>query len=87
DGRVAGDGIPKQYRPIGGKPLLAHASAVFAGHPAITTVRVVIDPADAALYAESIAAAPALGPPVPGGATRQASVLAGLAALAQDPPD
>ncbi|WP_204310765.1 IspD/TarI family cytidylyltransferase, partial [Escherichia coli] len=47
----------------------------------------VIDPADAALYAESIAAAPALGPPVPGGATRQASVLAGLAALAQDPPD
>jgi len=66
-GSRAGDGIPTQYRPIGGKPLLAHASAVFAGHPAITTVRVVIDPADAALYAESIAAAPALGPPVPGG--------------------
>ncbi|MGL4291239.1 MAG: bifunctional 2-C-methyl-D-erythritol 4-phosphate cytidylyltransferase/2-C-methyl-D-erythritol 2,4-cyclodiphosphate synthase [Phreatobacter sp.] len=86
-GSRAGDGVPKQYRPIGGKPLVAHSLDVFASHPAISTIRVVIDPADAALYDESVAVAAPLGPPVHGGATRQASVLAGLEALAQHPPD
>jgi len=32
-GSRAGDGVPKQYRPIGGKPLVAHSLDVFASHP------------------------------------------------------
>ncbi|QCI68369.1 bifunctional 2-C-methyl-D-erythritol 4-phosphate cytidylyltransferase/2-C-methyl-D-erythritol 2,4-cyclodiphosphate synthase [Phreatobacter stygius] len=86
-GSRAGDGLPKQYRRVGQSPLLAHSVAIFAGHPAISTVRVVIDPADQQLYRESVAQAATLGAPVPGGPTRQASVRAGLEALAADAPD
>jgi len=88
---------PKQYQPLGGSTVLAHALRAFLGHPGVAIVRVVIHPDDRRLYdaaldgldAERLAGLDAdrLGPPVAGGATRCASVLAGLEALAQSAPD
>ncbi|MCL6608720.1 MAG: 2-C-methyl-D-erythritol 4-phosphate cytidylyltransferase [Geminicoccaceae bacterium] len=82
----AGGEIPKQYRPLGGRPLLRHSLELFARHPAIDAVRVVIAEGHGPLY-RSATRGLALLPPVTGGATRQASVRAGLESLAADPPD
>jgi len=82
----AGGGMPKQYRSVAGQPLLRHAVTGLLNHPAITGVSVVINPDCRALYEDAVAGLP-LPPPATGGATRQASVLAGLNALAGDPPD
>ncbi len=79
----AGDGVPKQYRPVGGRPALRHAVAAFTGHPAVARTVVVIHPDDAVLYADAVAGL-SLGPPVAGGATRRESVLAGLDDLADE---
>ena len=80
-GSRAGDGLPKQYRTVGGITLLRRAIDAFAAHGGVTDVQVVIHPDDAVLYAEATDGL-ALPAPVHGGATRQASVLAGLEALA-----
>ncbi|GAK44486.1 IspD/ispF bifunctional enzyme [Tepidicaulis marinus] len=85
-GTRAGGPLPKQYCPIGGRPLLYHTLARFAAHPAISHIQVVIHGDDRALYEEAASGLPRLLPPVPGGATRQASVLAGLEALAAQSP-
>lgn len=77
----AGDGPPKQYRLLGGRPVLSHALRPLCAHPAITEVRVVIHPGDRNLY-EDAAAGQQLGPAIAGGATRRESVLAGLEAIA-----
>jgi 2-C-methyl-D-erythritol 4-phosphate cytidylyltransferase / 2-C-methyl-D-erythritol 2,4-cyclodiphosphate synthase len=79
-GSRAGGAIPKQYAHVGGKALLAHAYAAFAGHPAVDEVVVVI-----AAGAEPLAAA-ALGPvrTIVGGTTRRESVARGLAAIEAD---
>jgi 2-C-methyl-D-erythritol 4-phosphate cytidylyltransferase/2-C-methyl-D-erythritol 2,4-cyclodiphosphate synthase len=82
----AGGGLPKQYRPLAGKPVLAHTLAAFARHGEISRVQAVIHSDDRALYDEA-AAGLDLPAPVAGGATRQASVLNGLKALADDAPD
>jgi 2-C-methyl-D-erythritol 4-phosphate cytidylyltransferase/2-C-methyl-D-erythritol 2,4-cyclodiphosphate synthase len=75
-------GPPKQFLPLGGKPVIAHSHAALAAHPAIDAVAVVIG---AGQQAELEAA---LGPVpmVTGGASRRESVLNGLEALAADPP-
>jgi 2-C-methyl-D-erythritol 4-phosphate cytidylyltransferase / 2-C-methyl-D-erythritol 2,4-cyclodiphosphate synthase len=79
--RFGGD-LPKQYCLLAGKPVLAHTTAAFADHPQIALVQTVIHADDAALYAEAVGSSQQkLLPPVTGGATRQASVLAGLEAL------
>ena len=80
--RLGGD-IPKQYRPIGGKPLLAHAVDALAGHPRIGTIRVVIGAGQQNL-AEGALAGRDVGPLVIGGAERADSVRAGLAAIGGD---
>jgi 2-C-methyl-D-erythritol 4-phosphate cytidylyltransferase/2-C-methyl-D-erythritol 2,4-cyclodiphosphate synthase len=80
-GSRAGDLIPKQYRKLAGKPLLAHALEHLR-HPLIDEVRVVIAPGQEALYAETVGEA-ALPAPVTGGATRQESVRNGLEAIAE----
>ena len=73
-GLRAGAGLPKQWRPLMGRPVVAHALAAFA-----EMVRVlVIHPDDRAL-AESVADGALI---VEGGATRAASVRAALEALA-----
>lgn len=81
----AGGGMPKQYRPVAGKPLLRHAVEGMLAHPGITAVTVIINPDDRALYDEAVAGLP-LPPPVAGGATRQESARNGLEALAGNPP-
>jgi 2-C-methyl-D-erythritol 4-phosphate cytidylyltransferase/2-C-methyl-D-erythritol 2,4-cyclodiphosphate synthase len=68
--RMGGE-VPKQWQMLAGKPVLAHTVAAFAGLPVV----VVIHPDDRA-RAEGLGVRL-----VEGGATRDASVLAGLKAL------
>ncbi len=80
---------PKQYLVLGGESVLSRAVQALMAHPAIAPIRVVIHPGDTALYEAAVAGLEQerLGAPVAGGATRCASVLAGLEALALDAPD
>jgi 2-C-methyl-D-erythritol 4-phosphate cytidylyltransferase/2-C-methyl-D-erythritol 2,4-cyclodiphosphate synthase len=81
------DGLPKQYRPVGGVPMLTRSIAAFAAHPGIDDILVVIHPDDARLYeAASKPHARRLRKAVPGGERRQDSVRAGLEALAGEAP-
>jgi 2-C-methyl-D-erythritol 4-phosphate cytidylyltransferase / 2-C-methyl-D-erythritol 2,4-cyclodiphosphate synthase len=79
---------PKQYLPLAGEPVLAHSLRVLTAHPQIDAALVVINPDDTELYERAVAPfAGRLLRPVPGGATRQASVLAGLEALGPRSPE
>jgi len=82
-GERAGSGVPKQYRQLAGKTVLERTLEVFSAHPDIGPIVVVINPADQGFYA-SIQGDHRY---VPGGATRTASVLAGLATLESEAPD
>jgi 2-C-methyl-D-erythritol 4-phosphate cytidylyltransferase/2-C-methyl-D-erythritol 2,4-cyclodiphosphate synthase len=81
-GSRAGGEVPKQYRRIAGKALLAHAIDHLA-HPRIDGIQVVIGEGQEAAYAEAVGER-ALPAPVTGGATRRGSVANGLAALDAD---
>src|SRR5581483_5635541 len=85
-GLRAGAGGPKQYRMIGGQTVIFRAMAAFCRHPEVAAVQPVLHPDDAAMFN---AACDCLrhSPPAAGGATRQASVHAGLEALAGEKPD
>lgn len=75
----AGGSVPKQYAPLGGKPILRWSLEALRACEEISRLIVVIDPADKALAA---AAADGLDVElVAGGAVRTQSVRAGLAAL------
>ena len=80
-GERLGGAMPKQYRPLLGKPILRWAAEPFLAHPRIGGVLVVIDPAFEAHYEAATEGLDLLAP-VMGGATRQQSVRAGLEALA-----
>ncbi len=80
--RSGGD-VPKQYRRVAGKAVLAHAIDALMRHPAIDAVQVVIGADQQALYVEAIGAR-SLPVPVIGGETRRDSVLAGLATIDAD---
>lgn len=84
-GERAGASIegPKQYRRIGGKPVIWHTLKRFLDWPKCGPIVVVIHPDDHALLQSAIADLPQRGALiiVEGGATRQASVLNGLKAL------
>jgi 2-C-methyl-D-erythritol 4-phosphate cytidylyltransferase/2-C-methyl-D-erythritol 2,4-cyclodiphosphate synthase len=82
-----GDGTPKQYRPLAGTPILARTLSALLALPAVDAVLPVIHPEHGARYAALGIANRRLLPPVLGGADRQASVRAGLEALAATPPD
>lgn len=79
-GSRAGGGLPKQYRALAGKPLLAHAldGLEAAG---ISELRVVIGEGQEALYGDAVGSR-ALPSPVAGGRERQDSVRNGLEAIA-----
>ncbi len=77
---------PKQYRQIGGRPVLTHTLRAFRGHPAIGPVVVAIHPDDHELFQSAAAGFPEVRA-VDGGATRQESVRLALAALAPDAPE
>jgi 2-C-methyl-D-erythritol 4-phosphate cytidylyltransferase/2-C-methyl-D-erythritol 2,4-cyclodiphosphate synthase len=79
--------LPKQYRPIGGEAVLKRALAALLAVPEIDRVVAVINAAHRGLYEALGLADPRLLPPVFGGATRQASVLEGLRAIAPLKPD
>ncbi|HEY6701141.1 MAG TPA: bifunctional 2-C-methyl-D-erythritol 4-phosphate cytidylyltransferase/2-C-methyl-D-erythritol 2,4-cyclodiphosphate synthase [Pseudolabrys sp.] len=85
-GLRAGSDLPKQYRRIGGQTLLEHALLAFASAPKIAFVQPVTRPDDLALVRTLIGGMDVLAP-VSGGATRQASVRAGLEALEPRAPD
>ena len=84
-GTRAGGDMPKQYRRIGGVAVIARAFDALAAHPAIHGVHIVVGAGqeqllDAALGERRPATI------TPGGATRRASVRAGLEAIAVVPP-
>jgi 2-C-methyl-D-erythritol 4-phosphate cytidylyltransferase/2-C-methyl-D-erythritol 2,4-cyclodiphosphate synthase len=85
-GLRAGTGGPKQYRSIAGQTVIARAMAPFCGHSDIFAVQPVRNPADAEIFDQALQTM-VYRPAVDGGATRQASVRAGLEALASDAPD
>lgn len=74
---------PKQYRRIGGKPVIAHTLDRFAAWGSADEIVCVIHADDRALFDAALAAAETrlAVTVVTGGATRQQSVLAGLRAL------
>ena len=78
---------PKQYRPLSGVAVLKRTIAAFLDYPAVTQLVVVIHPDHATRYGELGVSDARLLPPVIGGASRQASVLEGLKALAPTRPD
>lgn len=85
-GLRAGGPVAKQYRDLSGQPVVRHSLLPFSQHPAIDLIQPVIHPQDAALF-DKAAAGLSLLTPVPGGATRQDSVRAGLEALAPHKPE
>ncbi|WP_375308736.1 bifunctional 2-C-methyl-D-erythritol 4-phosphate cytidylyltransferase/2-C-methyl-D-erythritol 2,4-cyclodiphosphate synthase [Bradyrhizobium sp. A11] len=85
-GLRAGAGGPKQYREIGGVPVIYRAMEAFSRHADVFAVQPVVNPDDSAMFTAAVAGLEH-EPPTKGGATRQASVLAGLEALAQHKPD
>ena len=86
-GERLGEAVPKAFVPLCGKPLLVRALAALAAAPEIDAVMPIVARSDLsrleALEAE-LASIRGLLPPVIGGAERQDSMMAGLAAL---PPD
>ena len=83
-GRAEG---PKQYRPIGGRPVVSHTLEAFLSHPRIGRIVVAIHPDDDELFR---VAASGLGDDriiaIHGGATRQESTRLALLALREDAP-
>jgi 2-C-methyl-D-erythritol 4-phosphate cytidylyltransferase/2-C-methyl-D-erythritol 2,4-cyclodiphosphate synthase len=77
---------PKQYLPLGGRPMVRRSLAAFVAHDGIDAVAAVIHPRHRELY-EAAAAGLDLLPPVPGGATRRESVLRGLEGLEERAPE
>lgn len=85
-GLRAGVGGPKQFRDLGGRSVLARALEPFCAHGDIAEVQPVCNPQDRAAF-DAATSGLSMRAPVAGGATRQASVRAGLEALAADPPE
>jgi 2-C-methyl-D-erythritol 4-phosphate cytidylyltransferase/2-C-methyl-D-erythritol 2,4-cyclodiphosphate synthase len=85
-GLRAGTGGPKQYRSIAGQTVIFRAMEPFCRHPRIFAVQPVLNPDDTAVF-EAAVSQLRHQPPTDGGATRQASVHAGLEALAGQKPD
>jgi 2-C-methyl-D-erythritol 4-phosphate cytidylyltransferase / 2-C-methyl-D-erythritol 2,4-cyclodiphosphate synthase len=73
---------PKQFLTIAGKPVIRHAAEALAAHVSLLQPVGDADPIEAALTG-----IPNCLPTIPGGATRQDSVRAGLEALAPHQPD
>lgn len=78
---------PKQYRSVGGRPVIRRTIEAFASHPRIGRIVVAIHPDDEEVFAQAVVGLPEPVLAVPGGATRQHSTLRALEALAQLPPE
>jgi 2-C-methyl-D-erythritol 4-phosphate cytidylyltransferase / 2-C-methyl-D-erythritol 2,4-cyclodiphosphate synthase len=82
-----GDGIPKQYRHLAGKPVLARSIEAFLAHAGTRLILPVIHPDHGERFATLRLDDERILSAVAGGTHRQASVLAGLEALAPHKPD
>ena len=78
---------PKQYRLIGGAPVMRHTLEAFLAHPAVGAVVAVIHPDDLELFLRAAAGLEGRVRHVFGGPSRQASTLLGLQALAESRPE
>ena len=76
-----GGAAPKQFMIVAGKPVIRHAAEALLPH-----VSALLPVGDAGPIAAALQGLPVL-PAIPGGDTRQASVSAGLKALAANAPD
>jgi 2-C-methyl-D-erythritol 4-phosphate cytidylyltransferase / 2-C-methyl-D-erythritol 2,4-cyclodiphosphate synthase len=86
-GTRAGSDLPKQFRQVGGEIMLSRTLSLFAKHAEVSFVQAVIHPDDIDLYRGIAQDNAVLLPQAFGGATRQASVRAGLEALEAHKPD
>ncbi|MBO1075278.1 bifunctional 2-C-methyl-D-erythritol 4-phosphate cytidylyltransferase/2-C-methyl-D-erythritol 2,4-cyclodiphosphate synthase [Roseomonas marmotae] len=77
---------PKQYLPLLGRPILRHAAEALLAGGHVQALLPVVAPGEEGRVAAMLEGLSCL-PPVCGGASRQASVRAGLEALAGDAPD
>ncbi len=82
-GLRAGGGVPKQYRMLCGKPVLAHTVGAFDRHPGVGEIVIVCGAEDGDLYSACGIVARCPLRDVTGGAERHASVRAGLAAVSE----
>jgi 2-C-methyl-D-erythritol 4-phosphate cytidylyltransferase/2-C-methyl-D-erythritol 2,4-cyclodiphosphate synthase len=78
--------VPKQYVVVGEAAVIRHSLSMLTEHPNVSLVQPVIHPEDGESFSRAALSLPLLAP-VLGGATRQASVRAGLEALAPHRPD
>jgi 2-C-methyl-D-erythritol 4-phosphate cytidylyltransferase/2-C-methyl-D-erythritol 2,4-cyclodiphosphate synthase len=85
-GLRAGSGGPKQYRTLAGRAVISRAMQPFCEHVEVFAVQPVLNPDDFAMFNEAVSAL-RYHTPANGGATRQASVHAGLEALADHAPE
>jgi len=88
-GERAGQSVegPKQYRKIGGLPVIAHTLSAFTSHPQVDMVVVAIHPDDQDLFETAREGIGGDIRIVHGGTTRQDSVRCALKALADSAPD
>ena len=82
-GTRAGQGLPKQYRDLNGRPVLRQTIEKFLKLQGLISLHVVINETHLDLYREAISGLD-LPPPIIGGATRCESVGNGLNALSLD---
>ena len=82
-GERLGGGVPKQYRMLGGKPVLRWAVESLISHPAVRSTRVVIGSGQQELAAAALQGLD-VGDMIEGGAERSDSVKAGLRAIGGD---
>ena len=82
-GERAGGGVPKQYRLLGGKPVLRWAVEALIGHPAVQSARVVIGKGYEELAFTALAGLN-VGDLIEGGADRADSVRSGLREIGGD---
>lgn len=84
-GHRFGGPLPKQYRELGGMPILRHTILRLQRHSGIDAVQVLIHPDDQALY-DAATVGLGLRPALHGGATRQDLVRLGLEGIADLQP-
>src|SRR3981189_3895356 len=75
-GLRAGSGGPKQYRLIGGEPVIFRAMEAFCRHPRVFAVQPVLNPDDAAAFNAAVSEL-RHEPPANGGGTAPASAFPG----------
>ena len=83
--RMAAPGEPaKQFRELGGAPLVVQTARAFGRHPGVGALVVVVPAGEEASTRETLAAHGVRAEVVTGGASRQASVARGVRALDAD---